>query len=224
MSDVILIAGTQFQMQLDDDSWQRVPKMKSIGAVGEQSEAKEKTTLEDRQKKYGSGLRDAQDKNVKGQYIPFQESGDEYYDEYLLQQDFIKRCRDEEEFNVRVVWPDGEINGFSFKALGFEWDEAAQEDWKMFTCNGKQNSRVVYDVTVSGSSAIASAATTQMSLAVTPSTMVLSEYEDEVIWSSSDETVATVDVSGLVTGVASGDVVITAEVRGVPGHIEVTVS
>ncbi len=27
----------------------------------------------------------------------------------------------EEEFNIRVKWPDGEVNGFLFKALGFEW-------------------------------------------------------------------------------------------------------
>ena len=35
-------------------------------------------------------------------------------------------------------------------------------------------------------------------------------YEFEVVWSSSDETIATVSADGLVTGVAMGDVVITA--------------
>jgi hypothetical protein len=70
--DVILVAGTKFEMQLSDGSWSRVPKMTSIGAIGEQSESKPKTTLEDTIRKYDSGLRDAPDKNVKGQYIPKQ--------------------------------------------------------------------------------------------------------------------------------------------------------
>lgn len=223
-NDVILIAGTKVEMQLADDSWQRVPKMKSIGAIGEQSEAKEKTTLEDRIKKYGSGLRDAPDKNFQGQYIPFQESGDDWYDEYLLQQAFIMRCRNEEEFNIRVVWPDGETNGFLFKSLGFEWDDSTQEDWKMFTVNGKQNSRVIYDTTVSGTATVSVAATTQLSVSVVPSVVTLDEYEDDIVWSSSDEAIATVDTAGLVTGVAAGTATITAEVRGVPGELEVTVS
>lgn len=223
-NDVILIAGTKVEMQLADDSWQRVPKMKSIGAIGEQSEAKEKTTLEDRIKKYGSGLRDAPDKNFQGQYIPFQDVGDDWYDEYLLQQEFIMRCRNEEEFNIRVVWPDGETNGFLFKSLGFEWDDSTQEDWKMFTVNGKQNSRVIYDTTVSGTATVSVAATTQLSASVVPSVVALDEYEDDIAWSSSDEAIATVDATGLVTGVAAGAVTITAEVRGVPGELEVTVS
>lgn len=223
-NDVILVAGTKLEMEVTAGVWQRVPKMKSIGAIGEQSEPKEKTTLEDRIKTYGSGLRDAPDKNVQGQYIPKQESGDEYYDDYVLQQAFITRCRNEEEFNLRVVWPDAEVNGFLFKSLGFEWDDSTQEDWKMFTCNGKQNSRMVFGATVTGTDTIAAAATTQLSLAVVPATLVLSEYQDDIVWSSSDEAVATVDANGLVTGVSAGTTTITAEVRGVPGTIEITVT
>lgn len=223
-NDVILVAGTKLEMQLPAGTWQRVPKMKSIGAIGEQSESKEKTTLEDRIRTYGSGLRDAPDKNVQGQYIPKQMMGDDYYDEYLLQQEFIKRCRNEEEFNLRVVWPDGEVNGFLFKALGFEWDDSTQEDWKMFTCNGKQNSRMIFETTVSGTATVAVAATTQLSVSVVPETIVADEYADEIVWTSSDDLIATVDTDGLVTGVAAGTVTITAEVRGVPGELEVTVT
>lgn len=222
--DVILVAGTRFEQQLSDGTWQRVPRMTSIGAIGEQSEAKEKTTLEDRIKKYGSGLRDAPDKNVKGQYVPYQETGDQYYDEYTLQQSFITRCRNEEEFNVRVVWPDGETNGFLLKALGFEYDDATQEDWKMFTINGKQNSRMIYAATVTGSAAMTAGDDEQFTVSVVPSTVDATEYEDDVVWSSSDEAVATVSETGLVTAVAAGTTTITAEVRGVPGTLEVTVS
>ena len=219
--DVILVAGTVVYMKKTDNTLQRIPRVKTLGAVGEFSEAKEKTTLEDRIKKYGSGLRDAPDKNVQIQYIPFQESGDDYYDDYLLQQEFITRARNEEEFDLVVEWPDGERNGWLWKSLGFQWDEATQEDWKMATMNGKQNSRVIYDVTVTGNSTITAPDTEQMTVAWVPESVV---DIGTITWSSSDEAVATVDANGLVTGIAAGTCTITAEIRGVLGTIDITVS
>ena len=229
MSNVILIAGTIVEMQVTTGmttSWQEVPRLTEIGAVGEQSEPKEKTTLSDRIKKYDSGMRDAPDKNLKGQYVPLQQSGDQYFNEYTLQQAFIKRCRDEEEFNIRVKWPDGEVNGFLFKSLGFEWDAGNQEEWKMFTVNGKQNSRVVYDLTVTGTATVATAATTQLSVTTTPAGVVTNDGSDSgsVVWTSSNPLKATVDQKGLVKGVAAGVAIITAEFRGVVGELKVTVS
>lgn len=229
MSNVILIAGTIVEMQVTTGmttSWQEVPRLTEIGAVGEQSEPKEKTTLSDRIKKYDSGMRDAPDKNLKGQYVPLQQSGDQYFNEYTLQQAFIKRCRDEEEFNIRVKWPDGEVNGFLFKALGFEWDAGNQEEWKMFTVNGKQNSRVVYDLTVTGTATVATAGTTQLTVTTTPAGVITNDGSGggTVTWTSSDPLKATVSSAGLVTGVAAGKTIITAEFRGVVGELEVTVS
>lgn len=229
MSNVILIAGTIVEMQVTTGmttSWQEVPRLTEIGAVGEQSEPKEKTTLSDRIKKYDSGMRDAPDKNLKGQYVPLQQSGDQYFNEYTLQQAFIKRCRDEEEFNIRVKWPDGEVNGFLFKSLGFEWDSGNQEEWKMFTVNGKQNSRVVYDLTVTGTATVATAATTQLSVTTTPTGVVTNDGtgNSTVRWLSSNPLKATVDDNGLVKGVAAGTTIITAEFRGVVGELKVTVS
>lgn len=221
--NVILNAGTTAEHQIADGSWKRVPSITTLGAVGEQSDPKEKTTLEDRLKKYGSGLRDAADKNMQGNYIPYQESGDEYYDDYLLQQDFIKRCQNQEEFNFRINWSDGQVTGFLFKALGFQINEGNQEDWKMWTVNGKQNSRVIFSVAVTGTDTVAIAATTQF----TASWMPVDVTEDEagdVTWTSSDEAITTVDETGLVTGVAAGSAIITAEVRGVVASLEVTVS
>lgn len=224
-TDVILICGTTVEHEVVTgmtSEWKRVPRLTEIGAIGEQSDPKEKTTLEDCIKKYDSGLRDAPDKNLKGQYIPLQEIGDEYYDDYLLQQEFITRCRNEEEFNVRVNWPDGEVNGWKHKSLGFEYDQGTQEDWKMFTSNGKQNSRVVYEVSVTGTATVAVAATTQFTAETIPSDLDLST--GVVYWKSSDELIATVDANGLVTGVLGGTANITAEFRGVVGTLEVTVS
>lgn len=219
--DVILNAGTTVEHQLANGTWKRAPRITVLGAVGEQSEPKEKTTLEDRIKKYGSGLRDAPDKNMQGNYIPVQELADEYYAEYVLQQAFINRCRNQEEFNVRVNWSDGEVTGFLFKALGFQFNDGNQEAWKMWTVNGKQNSRVIYNVTVTGTATIAVAATTQLTAGWIPSDVV---DTGEITWTSSDIAKATVSDTGLVTGVAAGVVIITAEVRGVVGSLEVTVS
>jgi len=227
-TNVILIAGTILEHEvlgtLGESTWHEVPRMKEIGAIGETSEAKEKTTLSDTIKKYDSGMRDAPDKGLRGQYVPVQKSTDPYFDEYTLQQAFIKRCRNEEEFNVRVKWPDGEINGFLFKALGFEWDQGTQEDWKLFTVNGKQNSRVVYEVTVSGTATVAVGATVPLTLTTVPAAIDLSDGTGVVRWVSDAETIATVDDAGVVTGVLAGTATITAEYRGVMGSVEVTVS
>lgn len=219
--DVILNAGTTVEHQIADGSWKRIPKVTVLGAVGEQSEAKEKTTLEDRIKKYGSGLRDAPDKNMQGNYIPTQQMGDEYYDDYLLQQEFFTRARNEEEFNVRVNWSDGEVTGFLFKTLGFNFNDGNQEEWKMWTVNGKQNSRVIYDVAVAGTATVAVTAVTQLSASWIPTNVV---DTGDITWTSSDEAIATVNATGLVTGVAAGTVIITAEIRGVVGSLEVTVT
>ena len=230
MSNVTLIAGTVVEMEkvseLGVSTWHEVPRLTEIGAVGEQSEPKEKTTLSDRIKKYDSGMRDAPDKNLKGQYVPEQPVGGQYADERTKQQDFITRCRNEEEFNIRVKWPDGDVNGFLFKSLGFEFDQGSQEDWKMFTVNGKQNSRVIYDLTVSGTATVTVAATTQLSVVTVPADIQVNDGtgNSTVRWLSSDVTKATVDDNGLVTGVAAGTTIITAEFRGVVGELEVTVS
>lgn len=230
MSNVTLIAGTVVEMEkvseLGVSTWHEVPRLTEIGAVGEQSEPKEKTTLSDRIKKYDSGMRDAPDKNLKGQYVPEQPVGGQYADERTKQQDFITRCRNEEEFNIRVKWPDGDVNGFLFKSLGFEFDQGSQEDWKMFTVNGKQNSRVIYDLTVSGTATVAVSATTQLSVVTVPADIQVNDGtgNSTVRWLSSDPLKATVDDNGLVTGVAAGTTIITAEFRGVVGELEVTVS
>ena len=96
----------------------------------------------------------------------------------------------------------------------------------MFTVNGKQNSRVVYDLTVTGTATVATAATTQLSVTTTPAGVVTNDGSDSgaVVWTSSNPLKATVDQNGRVTGVAAGVAIITAEFRGVVGELEVTVS
>lgn len=222
--DVVLLAGTVVEMEtgsIGSGTWDRIPSMMTMGATGDMADPKEKTNLSDKKKKYDEGLADAMDKNFGLQYIPKQESGDDFYDEYVLQQAFIKRCRNREEFNIRIIWPDGEINGFLWKSLGFQWDEGTQEDWKNFTVNGKQNSFCIFNTDVTGTASVAALATTQLAAQWEP---VIENEPGETLWSSSDEAVATVDTDGLVTGVAAGTATITAEIRGVPGTIEMEVT
>lgn len=231
--DVILNAGTTVDMQLDDGTWQRVPRLTTFGAIGEQAEAKAKTTIEDRRNKYAPGIQDSDERNIEGQYIPFQNTGDEYYDDYILQQAFIDRCKRHEEFNMRVNWSEdlnqsnsvAEVSGFLYQPLGFNFQDGTQEDWRMFTVNGRQNSVTVFGASISEESpSVAVGADTQLTVLPDPNNMVLSEYEDDIVWTSGDEAIATVDTTGLVSGVAEGTVTITAEIRGVPATVEVTVT
>lgn len=227
-TDVILIAGTISEHETSASVWARIPRLTNIGSIGEQSESKEKTTLEHTIRKYDSGLRDAPDKNLSGQYIPFQESGDKYYDDYVLQQDFIARCKAEEEFNVRVTFPDGDRMGWEHKALGFQIDEGTQEDWKMFTSNGKQNTRVIYqsDLSITGEATVSTGSDIELTLDISRSGL----DAGDIVWASSDVSLATIvadstdTTKATLTGVDAGTVTITAEARGVPTTFEVTVS
>ena len=227
LTDVVLVAGTIVEHRTAGGEWKRAPRLTNIGAIGEQSEAKEKTTLENTIKRYDSGLRDAPDKNLTGQYIPTKESGDEYYDEYVLQQEFITRLKQEEEFDIRVTYPDGDVYGWLHKALGFQIDEGTQEDWKMWTSNGKQNTRMIYmsDLSIAGGASVAEAGTLDLTVESSRDGIDLGD----VVWTSSDELTATVaagtdTTTAVVTGVAAGTVTITAECRGVPVTLEVTVT
>ena len=220
----ILIAGTIVEHEKvigGVPTWKRIPRVTEIGSVGDQADPKENTTLADKHKTYGDGLQDSADKNLKGQYIPPKTSGEDEYDNYLLQQEFIKRCRAKEEFNVRVIWPDGEVNGFLYKSLGFEFDQGTQEDWKMWTTNGKQNSITVFGLTLSGTATVAVSATTTLTLTADPSDVDLTA--DDIYWSTSASGVATV-VNGVVTGVSAGVATITATFRGVTATLEVEVT
>ena len=220
----ILIAGTIVEHEKvigGVPTWKRIPRVTEIGSIGDQADPKENTTLADKHKTYGDGLQDSADKNLKGQYIPPKTSGEDGYDDYLLQQEFIKRCRAKEEFNVRVIWPDGEVNGFLYKSLGFEFDQGTQEDWKMWTTNGKQNSITVFGLTLSGDNTISVGGTSTLTLTADPADVDLTA--DDIYWSTSASGVATV-VDGIVIGVSAGVATITATFRGVSTDIEVTVS
>ena len=147
MSDqATLAAGTivRFSTNLSTPSYTVIPGVSSVGAVGLQSEAKEKTVLADTNKKYGAGIQDAPDKSVKGQY--FGSDAD--------QKSFLDACKAKTPMLIQVEYPDvpnggttGTVAEFEFQPLGFELDDVTAEDWMMFTVNGKQNSQTWTDPT-----------------------------------------------------------------------------
>ena len=206
------------------DTWYPVPNITDVGALGEQAEKKEKTNLSDKVKRYGAGLQDAPDKAIKGQYIPPQATGSQYEADYTDQQRFIKRCRAREEFMIRVTWDSGATNSFLFKALGFEFDSPNQAEWKMFTCNGSQNTRMLWDIDITGLDTVVVASSITLTAATDPADLQL-EAGEAFVWASEDVLIATVDAgTGEVTGVAAGETNITAEIRGVIGYHKVTVT
>lgn len=205
--------------------WFEVPNITNIGDLGETAEKKEKTNLCDTIRKYSDGLQDAPDKSIEGQHIPTQEAGSLYYDEWVAQQRFYKLCRNRKEFMVKIKWNDGETNSFLFKSLGFIHQSPNQAEWKMFTVAGSQNTRVLWSVDITGENTVAAASTIDLVVNTDPMDLELDQGTiDDTVWASSDELIATVDSSGTVTGVAAGEVTITAEIRGVIGYHTVTVS
>ena len=233
--DVTLAAGTIIQ-HYENGEWKRIPRISSTGDSGSLAEAKEKTTLEDRIKRYGSGLRDGGDKNLKGQRIPEQSVGSEHYVDRALQEDFIDRCKNEDEMQLRIIFTDRERGTVTWKSLGYMVDDATSEDWKMFTVNGKQNSFMTWDtaplltsVALSGTASLAVGDAEQLSLVNTPADAFYAVNQDEYV--SSDPSVVTVTKWGYMTAVAAGTATITVtrytgddETPSITDTLEVTVA
>jgi hypothetical protein len=209
LEDVTLAAGTIVEHFDSDGVWKRVPRITSTGDTGSLAEAKEKTTTEDRIKRYGSGLRDGGDKNFKGQIIPPQAEGSEHYLDRALQQIFLDRCKNEEEMPMRITFPDSERGTFTFKSLGYLADDVTAEDWRMFSANGKQNSFVAWStaplltaVVLGGTGTLTVGNGEQLTVANTPIDAFYEVNQDSYV--SDDPAVVSVTKWGYVKGVSAG--------------------
>ena len=67
-------------------------------------------------------------------------------------------------------------------------------------------------------------ATQQLTATVTFSSGTTMDVTDECTWTSSDEAVATVSESGLVTAAGVGECTVTATYQGLSGQSEITVT
>lgn len=230
-TNTVLNIGIIYEMQNQDGSWSRIPRITTGGAIGEMAEAKEKTVIEETERTYGVGLRDSPDKNIQGQVIPPQEVGGTYENDRALQQTFFQRARDTDEFGLRVTFPDLERHTIDrWQALGFQIDDAAVGEWKMFTCNGKQNTTPrmsvagkLASVSISGLKTVAVGEAINLTLVPSPGDAYFVPYE---AFMSSDNSVATVTPSGQVTGVSEGPVTITGFLgkEGIESTTEITVT
>ena len=125
-----------------DGDYVKVYGMTDSGEIGLISDAKEKTNMEDGSKRYGSGMQDAPDKELKGYEIPFQGTDGPYKAERDVQQTFLQACKENKQFMVKIVWADGEENEFLYKSLGKKTTAPNSSEWKGFSISGKQNSDV----------------------------------------------------------------------------------
>lgn len=233
--DVTLVAGTIIEY-FDSVSglWKRVPRVTATGDTGSNAEAKEKTTTEDRIKRYSSGLRDGGDKNLKGQRIPVQTEGSEHYLDRELQDAWITLCKNETEMQMRITYPDMERGVFTFKSLGYMVDDATAEDWKQFTVNGKQNSFVAWGdaallsaITLNGTGTLTVGDGEQLTITNDPIDAFWEVNQDT--FTSSDGAVVSVTKWGYIKGISAGTATITAtrqvgDGTTVTNTLEITVS
>jgi hypothetical protein len=213
--DVTLAAGTIVEhYNVTSGLWLRVPRVTSTGDTGSLAEAKAKTTLEDRIKRYGSGLRDGGDKNFKGNRIPTQVAGSEHATDRTLQDDWITRCKNEEEMQMRITYPSTERALFTFKPLGYMVEDASAEDWVAFKVDGKQNSMVDWSnapaltaVALLGTGTIGVASGEQLSVDNTPLDAFYEVNQDT--YTSDDPAILAVSKWGYVQGISAGTANVT---------------
>jgi len=134
-----LAAGTitSFATDLTTPVYTVIPGIMSFGPSGYTAPAKDRTTLADTEMKYGSGLPDAPDKTIKGQY----------YGDDTDQKAFIAACRARTPMLLKCQFPDkpdatgtGTVVTVELQPLGFEIDDPTGAEWLMFTVTAKQNS------------------------------------------------------------------------------------
>lgn len=133
--EAFLAAGTKFKADINGDGTLVViPGITSVGATGDEVEAKDKTTMSDTRKVYGASLPDSPDKSVKGQFRSTDAD----------QIAFINAANAKESIDCEMEWPDGTTGTFTLQLLGFSLDEATAEDWQMFTIPSRQNTDVAW--------------------------------------------------------------------------------
>lgn len=129
---VLANANVSFDISatLDGLSYTDCNGIDSIGAVGSMATPKDKTTISDTVKKYGTGMRDTPDKDIKGQYY----AGD------VDQQAIIDAAKSGKTVRMKAVWPQSDTGVIvELALLGFQMDENSSEDWQTFTIKAKQS-------------------------------------------------------------------------------------
>jgi len=128
-------AGSIFEVSYDNGaSFDRVPGMTAIGAVGGQSDPLETTAIDETARTYISGLESPDAKTMTGNLRP----------EVEVQKKFMDAGRNRESVVIRVTFPTSPLTvcQFSVALLGFSINEPAPDAALQFTVNGQQSGRV----------------------------------------------------------------------------------
>lgn len=136
----------------DDTGWTETEGIMSVGAIGVMATPKDKTTLKDTTKKYGSSMPDTPDKDIKGQYYKagWNESapGVPATAEDALrmnQKTFRDKAKLRENLRIKARWPKSGLEAiWDMALLGWQLDEATSEDWQMWTAKAKQSGEVIW--------------------------------------------------------------------------------
>lgn len=146
-------------------------------------------------------------------FIDFKDTADTYLNNKV---DFASIYTAEDLSEVKITYDDSKVDyavAGTYTATVTATDSAGNTETKEVTVN-------VIAVTVQldkTSVSIYKGETAQL-------TATTNIPEEKIVFSSSDNSIATVDENGLVTGVKVGKAVITAEVNGVKAECEITVS
>ncbi|CAH9011532.1 conserved hypothetical protein [Vibrio phage 168E36-1] len=133
--EAFLAAGTLFKADIaGDGTMVHIPGVTSVGATGDEVEAKSKTTMSDERQKYGAALPDSPDKALKGQLL----STD------VNQKAFIAAARARQEIDCEMEWKDGTIGAFTLQLLGYSVDDPDPEGWVMWSIPSRQNTDVAW--------------------------------------------------------------------------------
>ena len=108
--------------------------IQSLGAIGDEAESKDKTTISDTRKVYGAGMVDSPDMEISLIYLT----------DDANQVAFVDACKAREEMDIEVTWPNGTSGTFKFQPFGFSIDETTPDGWIMASVTGKQNTDVAW--------------------------------------------------------------------------------
>ncbi len=128
-------AGSIFEVSYDNGaSFERVPGMTAIGAVGGQSESLETTAIDEVARTYIAGLESPDSKTMTGNYRP----------ENDAQKRFYQAGRNRDNVVLRVTFPTTplSVNQFDVALLGFQVNEPTPDGAITFTINGQQSGAV----------------------------------------------------------------------------------
>ena len=142
--DAKLGAGTIVVIEVKPDSGEytgtyseEINGIQSLGAIGDEGEAKDKTCINNTRTVYGAGLVDSPDMELPHIY----DVND------TAQKIFTDACKARKEMRIKVTWPNGVTGTFDFQSFGWIITDTTAKEWIMASAKGKQNTDVEWGTT-----------------------------------------------------------------------------